>query len=467
MFGFLKDKLKKVISSVADKIKGKSEPPKEPEKSEQQKEAEKIGDFLEIEKAKEHMAIIERVEEEERREKQKEAEEALTTEERQEIEKDVEDIIGGPSEKLAFKEEDIKKLEKKSKGKKQDKDIEKTELTLTTETLTAEAELEEEKEVEEELKEEKIEIKKEFPEEIKEEKKEKKGFFAKLKEKLTETFQVKLDEDDFSEFFSQLEIVLMENSVALDVIDALNKKLKKELVNKPMPKKEFENAVKEALANSIDSLMIEPFDIVEEIKNAKKPYIIVFFGINGSGKTTTIAKFAHLLQKENLSCVLAAADTFRAASIEQLEKHGSKLGIKVIKHKYGADPAAVAFDAIAHAKSKAIDVVLVDTAGRMHTQANLMSEMEKIVRVAKPNMKIFIGESIVGNDAVEQAKSFNNSIGIDAIILSKADVDEKGGAAISVSYITGKPILFLGIGQDYDDLEKFNKHKIIKSLGLE
>jgi len=466
MFGFLKDKLKKVISSVAEKIRGKSKQQKEPEKTEQQREAEKIGDFLEIEKAKEHIAIIERVEEEERKEKEKEAEGALTTEEREEIEKDVEDIIGGPSEKLAFKEEDIKKLEKKSKGKKQDKDIEKTELTLTTETLTAKEE-QEEKEVEKELEEEKIEIKKEFEEEIKEEKVEKKGFFAKLKEKLTEKFQVKLDEKDFSEFFSELEIVLMENSVALDVIDALNKKLKKELVNKPMPKREFENAVKEALANSIDSLMIEPFDIIEEIKNAKKPYVIVFFGINGSGKTTTIAKFAHLLQKENLSCVLAASDTFRAASIEQLEKHGSKLGIKVIKHKYGADPAAVAFDAIAHAKSKAVDVVLVDTAGRMHTQANLMSEMEKIVRVAKPNLKIFIGESIVGNDAVEQAKSFNNSIGIDAIILSKADVDEKGGAAISVSYITGKPILFLGMGQDYDDLEKFNKHKIIKSLGLE
>jgi len=292
---------------------------------------------------------------------------------------------------------------------------------------------------------------------------EKKGFgiFRKIKELV----QYKISEDDFDDFFEQLEMALIENNVAMQVIDDIKKSLKTDLVNKTFKKKEAEEKIKSALRSSISVLLLEPFDIVDKVKE-KKPYIIVFFGINGSGKTTTIAKIVKLLQDNNLSSVLAASDTFRAASIEQLEKHGNALGVKVIKHRYGADPAAVAFDAISYAKSRGIDAVLVDTAGRMHTQANLMREMEKICRVAKPDLKIFIGEAIVGNDAVEQAKSFNDAVGIDAIILSKADVDEKGGAAISVSKVTGKPILFLGMGQKYGDLEKFNKEKVLKSLGL-
>ena len=287
------------------------------------------------------------------------------------------------------------------------------------------------------------------------------GFFRKIKEFV----QYQISEDDFNDLFEQLEMILIENNVAMQVIDGIKESLRKELVNKTIKKKEVENKIKDALRHSLESLLLEPFDFIEKVKE-KKPFVIVFFGINGSGKTTTIAKIVNLLQKNNISSVLAASDTFRAASIEQLEKHGSALGVKVIKHKYGADPAAVAFDAISYAKSKGIDAVLVDTAGRMHTQANLMQEMGKICRVAKPDLRIFIGESIVGNDAVEQAKAFNDAIGIDAIILSKADVDEKGGAAISVSKVTGKPIIFLGMGQKYGDLERFNKEKIIRSLGL-
>ena len=182
--------------------------------------------------------------------------------------------------------------------------------------------------------------------------------------------------------------------------------------------------------------------------------------------TTTIAKFANLLQENNISCVLAAADTFRAASIEQLEHHAKKLKIKLIKHDYGADPAAVGFDAIKHAKAHNIQVVLIDTAGRMHTQDNLLSEMEKICRVTDPDMKIFVAESIAGNDAIQQAKKFNDTIGIDASILTKADVDEKGGTAISISYVTKKPILYLGTGQEYKDLELFDPEKFVKELGL-
>ena len=173
-----------------------------------------------------------------------------------------------------------------------------------------------------------------------------------------------------------------------------------------------------------------------------------------------------MLKTKKLSSVLAAGDTFRAASIEQLKKHGEKLKIKVIAHEYGADPAAVGFDAIKYAEKNYIDVVLIDTAGRMYTEKNLMEQISKIARVCKPDSKIFLGESITGNDAIEQAKSFNQAIGIDGIILSKADIDEKGGTALSVGYITGKPILFLGTGQEYNAIEPFDKNKFIEKLGL-
>jgi fused signal recognition particle receptor len=170
--------------------------------------------------------------------------------------------------------------------------------------------------------------------------------------------------------------------------------------------------------------------------------------------------------KNKLSCVLAASDTFRAASQEQLQVHADKLGVKMIKHDYGADPAAVAFDAIKMAKAKNIDVVLIDTAGRLHSNINLMDELKKIERVAKPDITIFVGESITGNDCIEQAVKFNEAIDFDAIILTKADVDEKGGAAISVSYVTKKPIIYLGTGQKYEDLKAFDPKIIIESLGL-
>ena len=188
-------------------------------------------------------------------------------------------------------------------------------------------------------------------------------------------------------------------------------------------------------------------------------------GVNGSGKTTTTAKLTKLLQSNDMKVVLAASDTFRAAAIDQLQTWADKLNVRLIKHDYGADAAAVAFDAIKHAKSKKIDVVLIDTAGRMHSNINLRDELKKIVRIAKPDLKIFVGESITGNDCIEQATTFNESVGIDGIILSKADVDEKGGTAISISHVTDKPILYLGTGQELKDIEKFNLDKLIQSLG--
>lgn len=291
---------------------------------------------------------------------------------------------------------------------------------------------------------------------------EKEGLIAKIKKKFT----FKITQDVFENFWRNLETLLLENNVALEVTDKIKSDLQKELIGKEIGKENVENFIKRELKKAILNLLIEPFDLIARIKDARKPYVIVFFGINGSGKTTTIAKLAYLLQQQKLSCVFAASDTFRAASIEQLEKHASRLNVKTIKHSYGADAAAVAFDAISYAKAHSIDVVLIDTAGRMHTQANLMREMEKICRVTKPDLKIFIGEAIVGNDMIEQAKSFLEAVGIDAMILTKADVDEKGGAAISASYVTQKPILFLGTGQSLDSLQKFDPKEFIKSLGL-
>jgi len=286
----------------------------------------------------------------------------------------------------------------------------------------------------------------------------KKGLFEKFRERFTK----KISSEKFDELWAELEIVLLENNVALEVVNKIKNDLKSSLVEREI-KKSIEEDIKEALKESIKNILKEEKNILDKIKE-KKPYIIVFFGINGTGKTTTIAKFSNLLRKNNLSSVLAASDTFRAASIEQLDKHASKLEVPIIKGKYGSDPASIAFDAVAYAKAHNIDVVLIDTAGRMHTQTNLIKEMEKIVRVSKPDLKIFVGEAIAGNDIVEQVKIFDQNIGIDGIILSKADIDEKGGAALSVSHTTNKPILFLGTGQEYDDLEIFDKEKIIKRI---
>ncbi|MEK6820276.1 MAG: signal recognition particle-docking protein FtsY [Nanoarchaeota archaeon] len=323
--------------------------------------------------------------------------------------------------------------------------------------------IKDEKKGERKEKEEKPAEKEERGEEKVEEEREEKSIFQKIKSK----FKFKISEGYFDEIFSELETLLLENNTALEIVEFLKKNLKQELVGVEVKKEKVDEEIKRALKISIESLIEKPFSLTEKIKHAEKPFVIVFFGINGSGKTTTIAKVAYLLKKNNISCILAASDTFRAASIEQLEKHGEKLGIKVIKNSYGADPASVAFDAIKHAKAHNIQAVLIDTAGRMHTKENLLKEMEKIIRISKPDLKIFIAESITGNDATQQAKNFNNAVGIDAIILTKADVDEKGGTSLSVSYITGKPILFLGTGQKYSDLEVFDKEKILKQLGLD
>lgn len=292
------------------------------------------------------------------------------------------------------------------------------------------------------------------------------GFFEKIKKKLTHS---KLTQEEFDEAFIDLEIDLLENNVALEAVDSIKSVLEKNLIDKKIKKSEITNSIINSLKEAINNLLIEPptfKDLVKKIKDSKKPYKILFFGINGSGKTTSIAKLAYKLKKEKISVVLAAADTFRAASIEQIQKHGERIGVPVISHEYGTDPASVAFDAYQYAKKNNIQVVLIDTAGRMYNQPNLLREMEKIIKISQPDMKIFVGESITGNDATNQAKTFNNQFGIDGIILSKADIDEKAGTILSVSQVTGKPIIFLGTGQEYGSLDEFKKSTILGKLGF-
>ena len=289
-----------------------------------------------------------------------------------------------------------------------------------------------------------------------------KSFFEKIKEKAG---KVKISEEEFDKYKEELETLLLENNVAFEVVDRITKKLEQELVGKELLKKEVEGQIKEIIKDTVSEVLISPFNFLDRVRESE-PFVILFFGINGSGKTTTIAKIAEMLKNKHISSVLAAADTFRAASIEQLKEHGKRIGIDVIAHEYGSDPASVGFDAVNFAKKNKIHCVLIDTAGRMHTEKNLIREMEKISKVCHPNLKIFIGESITGNDATEQARTFNESIGIDGIILSKSDIDEKGGTALSVGYITKKPILFLGTGQNYSDIEPFDKNKFLEKLGL-
>jgi len=260
-----------------------------------------------------------------------------------------------------------------------------------------------------------------------------------------------LEKSKLKKILDELEEELLVNNVAYSVTKELKETIKE---SKPKElKKTLEKKLKEILsAESID------------IYKGSKPIKIMFVGVNGVGKTTTLAKLASLLQKEKNKVVIAAGDTFRAAAIEQIQAHADKLKINLIKHDYGSDAAAVAFDAIEHAKAKKLDYVLIDTAGRSHANEDLMRELEKVKRVSKPDFTILVVDSLTGNDAVDQAKLFGEKIGIDGVILTKADADERGGAIISVAHETGKPILFLGTGQEYKDLKEFDANDIIKKI---
>ena len=278
-----------------------------------------------------------------------------------------------------------------------------------------------------------------------------------------------LKEKDIDDILFQLEISLLESDVATEVIDSIKSDLKEKLIGTKVEKKQMETFVEENLIQSISNLFDSAgnYDIlgkISEKKDSSEPFIILFVGINGTGKTTTLAKLAYKLQKSKVSLVIAASDTFRAGAIEQLREHTNRLNLKLVAQNYGSDPAAVARDAVLYAKSHKVDCVLIDTAGRMQTSKNLMDQIAKITNVVKPDMKIFVGDSLAGNDTVNQAREFHEHVKFDASILTKSDADARGGAALSIVKVTSTPILYVGIGQEYEDLKEFDKEVFLQTV---
>ncbi len=271
-----------------------------------------------------------------------------------------------------------------------------------------------------------------------------------------------LNDKNLNDAVWELQMVLIQNDVAVEVAEQICKLTKEKILGMRAGRLEnltklFRNAIYESILEVLTPK--HPLNILEFAQEKKKEgnlTVVLFVGVNGTGKTTTLAKVAHMFKNNGFSVVIAAGDTYRAGSIEQLERHAERLGIRVIKQDYGADAAAIAFDTIAHAKAKHIDIVLIDSAGRMQSNKNLLEEMKKIVRVANPDIKLFVGDALAGNDALSQAREFNQAISIDGAILTKVDADPSGGAALSIAYVTGRPVVFVGVGQDYDDLAQFD-----------
>jgi len=291
--------------------------------------------------------------------------------------------------------------------------------------------------------------------------------FSNLVNKVTTT---ELKADKIRPVLGDFKLNLIENDVAVSVADHICEEMERRLDGVQV--KRLEDRGKIVRAN-LDEILLsvlttnEEIDLlkrVEEKRESNEPYVILFVGINGTGKTTSIAKVANFLMKNGYSVVLACSDTYRAGSIEQLEEHARRLGVRMIKHKYGADPAAVAYDAISHAKAQGINAVLIDTAGRIQTNRNLMNELGKIKRVITPDITILTVDALTGNDAVMQAQEFHKTVGIDGTILTKVDADVKGGSALSVTYVTKKPIVFIGTGQRYEDLQEFDPEQFTKMI---
>ena len=264
----------------------------------------------------------------------------------------------------------------------------------------------------------------------------------------------------------EMELALLQSDVAMEALEDMKAIIKKRLVGLRVENRSeivptIEKALKASLVELLSKNIFNPDILLED---RETPLVVAFVGVNGTGKTTSIARITHWLKENGKSVVLAAADTFRAGAIEQLDLHATKLGCKIIKHQSGGDPAAVAFDAVEHAKAKHRDIVLIDTAGRMQNKQNLMNELAKVRRVANPHLTLFVGDALAGNDAVDQAKMFQEMLKFDGAVLTKLDTDAKGGAALSVAFATGRPIVFAGVGQEYTDLMQFNPDWLLEQL---
>ncbi|MCU4742240.1 signal recognition particle-docking protein FtsY [Natronoglomus mannanivorans] len=290
------------------------------------------------------------------------------------------------------------------------------------------------------------------------------GFGRKAKSLVRGKFVI--EEEDLEEPLEELELALLSSDVEMGVAEEILDNIRDELVGETRKFTESTGGVvEEALKEAIrDVISVGQFDFDERVAIADKPLVIIFTGVNGVGKTTSIAKLSRYLEERGFSSVMANGDTYRAGANEQIREHAEALDTKLIAHEQGGDPAAVLYDAVEYAEANDVDVVLGDTAGRLHTDEGLMDQLEKIDRVVDPDMAIFVDEAVAGQDAVNRAREFNEAAPFDGAILTKADADSNGGAAISVAQVTGQPILFLGVGQGYDDIERFDPDRMVDRL---
>ena len=441
-FSFLKrgKKEDKKDSEEEEESKVDEVPEEDTSEEEEVSEEEKVDEISEDLEVSDEEPVVEEVSEEDTPEEDASEEEVEESKEEEASEEDVSE-----EEVEESKEEEASEEEEEEKSKKSRRSLLKFGRRG--------------KDKGEDKEEDKKEDKGEFDEE---EAKGKGGFLSFIREKT-------ISEEDVEDILFELELGLLEADVAMDVSSVVVDSVKNDLVGQKIKRSsDIEvytyNALKKAVYNIINIEGKTMTELLEEKVAQGEPLVVMLVGINGTGKTTTIGKLANYYIKKGYTPVIAASDTFRAGAIEQVAYHADKLDVKLIKHEKGSDPAAVAFDAVQHAKAKNKELVLIDTAGRMQTNTNLMDEMKKIRRVSKPDLVVFVGDALTGNDATEQARKFNEAIDIDGVILTKADADSKGGAALSVGYVIQKPILFLGMGQSYDDIKEYDPDWMLEQI---
>ncbi len=486
------DSLKKKFADASGKLRNKVEEEAKEENNVELIEESSEETFDEIEKSEEEILDEEEVSEDE---PLSESEEDEFEGEDDISEDELDEILDATLKEEA--EEESEEEEKKeragrfrsffNRGKKEDSK-EEAEEAAEEEVKEAEEEVPEEveesvEEAEEESVDDETDEEAEVEEKEEEEKKSKRSFFRRGKKDKSDDEEKEeksggflsfikeksISEDDVEDILFELELGLLEADVAMDVSSVVVESVKNDLVGQKIKRssdiEEYTyQALKNAVAKIIDVEGKSMTELLEEKVAQGEPLVVMLVGINGTGKTTTIGKLSNYYIKKGYTPVIAASDTFRAGAIEQVQYHADNLGVKLIKHEKGSDPAAVAFDAVQHAKAKGKELVLIDTAGRMQTNTNLMDEMKKIRRVSKPDLVVFVGDALTGNDATEQARKFNEAIDIDGVILTKADADSKGGAALSVGYIIKKPILFLGMGQSYDDIKEYDADWMLEQI---
>lgn len=383
------------------------------------------------------------------------------------LKKKLSSAIDSISEKFKKKEEVAEKAEIVKE------ELEKKIEELPIEEKKTEEVIEEIKPIMEEVTEAKEEIERVIeeakPEIVEAKPKEKKSLFKKLTEKIVKKVtEKKLSEEDLGPILNELETGLIESDVAYEVAEKIKNDLKKNLVGKEIKKgKEREtivNTLKQSLLEVLSVPEIDLEDLIRKAKEENRPAVLLFFGINGVGKSLNLAKVAKWLKDKGYIPILAAGDTFRAAGDLQLEMYGEKIGVPVIKGQKGGDSCAIIFDARKAAEARGYNTVLGDTSGRMHTKKDLMDELEKICRVNKPDLKILVLDSLSGSDVLWQFEFFDKAVGVDAVIFSKVDVNEKGGNILSVCHNFKRPILFLGNGQSMNDLIEYEPNNFLSNL---